>query len=395
MKKVISVISVLTCWVGIGVAHATEGWIFSVNVADSAAINTYDTQQTYQTLTNYLASAMGIPIKLVVEQNATIELQRTRTGFYSLILGPAHVIGSALKYGYEPVAKFPGNNRTVFVAAKSTNISRIDQAKGKRLALPAQDSLATYLAKGELNAIGLQANTYFQGIAYSHYQDAALYTLSIGRADLVAVDEGAAKKWLATHPGVIIAASQVVPALSFAINNRIPKAQQDKIRAALLHPRAGEQSTVLKELRIAGFEIAKRDDYQYVASLGYFTPKLLPGAVVINAQEAKALQDKGIAVVDTRVAVEYREGHIKGATNLPYKENSAKEVDFDATLDSWDIDHLPKNKQTPLIFACNGPECWKSYKSAKTALTSGYTKVYWFRGGFPEWKKVGFATESL
>ena len=54
MKKLISVISALTCWVGIGVAHATEGWIFSVNVADSEAINTYDTQQTYQTLNNII-----------------------------------------------------------------------------------------------------------------------------------------------------------------------------------------------------------------------------------------------------------------------------------------------------------------------------------------------------
>jgi len=28
-----------------------------------------------------------------------------------------------------------------------------------------------------------------------------------------------------------------------------------------------------------------------------------------------------------------------------------------------------------------------------TAIKAGYTKVYWFRGGFPEWKGKGFPTE--
>jgi rhodanese-related sulfurtransferase len=47
-----------------------------------------------------------------------------------------------------------------------------------------------------------------------------------------------------------------------------------------------------------------------------------------------------------------------------------------------------------VIFACNGPECWKSYKSASAAIAAGYKKVYWFRGGFPEWSLAGYPTES-
>ena len=376
-----------------GAAYAVESLVFSVNVADSEVINNYDTQQTYQALTNYLSSATGIPIKLVVGQNATNELQRTRTGFYALILGPAHVIGSALKHGYEPIAKFPGSNKVAFVASKASNITRLDQAKGKRLGLPAQDSLATYLAKGELNAAGFQAKSFFKSVTYAHYQDSALFSLGINQVDLVAVDEGAAKKWLASNPGVIMAESPSVPAQSFAINSKIPKAQQDKLRAALLQPHPGAQAAVLSLLRIAKFEPAKREEYQYVSTLGYFTPKLLNGVTVVSAKEAKALLDKGVALYDTRVEHEYKEGHIKGAISLPYKENSAKEVDFDATLDNWDVAQLPKDKNTPLIFACNGPECWKSYKSAKVLLDNKYTRIYWFRGGFPEWKEAGFVTE--
>lgn len=393
MKKQYFIFLALACLMGAEVARAAESLVFSVNVADTEEINNYDTQQTYQALTSYLSSATGVAIKLVVGQNATNELQRTRTGFYALILGPSHIIGSALKNGYEPVAKFPGSNKVVFVAAKNTNITRIDQAKGKRLGLPSQDSLATYLARGELNAAGIQAKSYFKTITYSHYQDSALFSLGIGQVDVVAVDEGVAKKWLASNPGVIIAESQAVPALSIAINNKIPKALQSKLRAALLQPHTGAQTAVLQRLRIAQFEPAKRDDYKYVETLGYFTPKTLPGATVLSAQEAKALMDKGVALYDTRVEHEYKEGHIKGAISLPYKENSGKEVDFDSTVDSWDVAQLPKDRNMPLIFACNGPECWKSYKSAKVALNNKYTKVYWFRGGFPAWKEAGFATE--
>jgi rhodanese-related sulfurtransferase len=190
-----------------------------------------------------------------------------------------------------------------------------------------------------------------------------------------------------------VAESQSVPALSFAINSKIPKAQQDKLRTALLQPRAGTQTSALNLLHITKFEPAQRDEYQYVSTLGYFTPKSLEGVTMVNAQEAKALLSSGVALYDTRVENEYKEGHIKGAVSLPYKENSAKEVDFDALLDKWDVTQLPKDKNAKLVFACNGPECWKSYKSAKVALDNKYTHVYWFRGGFPEWRDAGFATE--
>jgi len=33
-------------------------------------------------------------------------------------------------------------------------------------------------------------------------------------------------------------------------------------------------------------------------------------------------------------------------------------------------------------------------KAAKVALAKGFTTVYWFRGGFPEWESSGLAVES-
>ena len=48
-----------------------------------------------------------------------------------------------------------------------------------------------------------------------------------------------------------------------------------------------------------------------------------------------------------------------------------------------------------MIFACNGAECWKSYKSCVAARAQGFTQVYWFRGGFPEWVAKGYPVESV
>lgn len=123
------------------------------------------------------------------------------------------------------------------------------------------------------------------------------------------------------------------------------------------------------------------------------TPASLKGAEIVDAAKAKSLMDGGAKMIDTRVANEYAEAHIKGAVNVPYKEKSAKAADFDVAQDSFDLAKLPADKNAALIMQCNGAECWKSYKGSSAALKAGYKKVYWFRGGFPEWKAKGLPVE--
>jgi rhodanese-related sulfurtransferase len=155
------------------------------------------------------------------------------------MIGPAHVIGSAIRYGYEPMTRFPGEEVAVFVASEASQVTSFEQTKGKRLALPPADSLATYLARGELNARGVQASTHFKEIRQFRYHEATLLALD-------------------------------------------------------------------------SFDVAKAGD-----------------------------------------------------------------------------------KNAPMIFACNGAECWKSYKSCVAAIKAGYKQVYWFRGGFPEWVARGYPTDSV
>jgi len=123
------------------------------------------------------------------------------------------------------------------------------------------------------------------------------------------------------------------------------------------------------------------------------TPATLTGAHNVTAEEVKKMLDAGVPVVDTRVATEYAEKTIKGARSVPYKEKSIKEVGFDAGQDQFDLGKLPADKSAPVVFFCNSGECWKSYKASTVAIKAGYSKVYWFRGGFPEWNSKGLPTQ--
>ena len=123
------------------------------------------------------------------------------------------------------------------------------------------------------------------------------------------------------------------------------------------------------------------------------TPEALQGAKVVNADQVRKMLDAGVPVIDTRVAAEYAEKTIKGAKSVPYKEKSAKEPGFDPAQDQFDLAKLPGDKSAPLVFFCNSGECWKSYKASAVAVKAGYTKINWFRGGFPEWSSKGLPTQ--
>jgi rhodanese-related sulfurtransferase len=116
------------------------------------------------------------------------------------------------------------------------------------------------------------------------------------------------------------------------------------------------------------------------------TPENLPGVKIVKADDVQGALKSGIPVIDTRVANEYAEEHIKGARSVPYKEKSAKAADFDASKDSFDLAKLPADKNAPVVFYCNAGECWKSYKASVVAQRAGYRNISWFRGGMPEWK---------
>jgi len=124
------------------------------------------------------------------------------------------------------------------------------------------------------------------------------------------------------------------------------------------------------------------------------TPLSLEGAVVVSATQVRNLKESGVMVIDSRIAAEYDEAHIAKAYSVSYAEKSVKAVNFNPLQDHFDLAKLPSDKNTGIIFYCNAGACWKGYKAAVVAIKAGYKKVYWFRGGLPEWQEKGYPTES-
>ncbi len=368
----------------------------SISAEPRDEISTAAFMERYRTLADYVGAASGAKIKVSFGRDLTRELQRTRSRGHDLLIGPAHVIGSAIRYGYEPVARFTGEESAVFIASEASGLKALEQARGRRLALPPADSLATYLARGELNARGVQWKSFFSDVRQYRYHGAALLALEFGQADIAVADRRLAEEWLARHKGRILLETRGAPLTGVAVLSTLDRSTKDRIRTAFLSPDAKLVAGVdFEGLDVRRMQPISAKEYEYVSTLGYFTPRVLKGATIVSAEEVGALVKQGARLYDTRSEEEYREHHIRGAKWLPYREKSAKEVGFDATKDAFDTAALGPNKDAPLVFACNGAECWKSYKASVAAIKAGYRKVYWFRGGFPEWVARGYPVDSV
>lgn len=116
------------------------------------------------------------------------------------------------------------------------------------------------------------------------------------------------------------------------------------------------------------------------------TPEKIDNIKVVTADELQSLQKAGATVVDTRIASEYADAHIPGAVSIPYREGSAKSMDFDPKQDEFDLTKLPSDKTAKIVMYCNGIYCWKSPKASITAIKAGYTNIHWYRVGLDDWK---------
>ena len=86
---------------------------------------------------------------------------------------------------------------------------------------------------------------------------------------------------------------------------------------------------------------------------------------------------ENVMIIDARpYKPKYINGHIPGAVSIPDSQFE-KQVNL-----------LPADKETLLIYYCGGLACKLSHKSAKKAEKLGYTNVKVFAEGFPKWKKT-------
>ena len=343
------------------------------------SLTDYDTTQRYRAFANQVERSVGQPVRLQYYTKAFLAIKRAKDGELDMVFGPAQVIANIGKLKFEPILKTEQTTATSFVAAPNFK-GNLSAKSGARLGMPDYESVTGSLARSEIISRGL-AKSDFAETKFHRMAEAPLYGLKLGRYDLAVASAEEAKTWTATNGGRIVYTSAAVPLRALSVKSEAVSA------AALQKLASSLQSNNSLKLTLA---TASKADFKGVASMLNTTPTSLPGARIIAAAEARDLMAKGVAIYDVRDNETHKMGYIPGSILVPYDEASAKEVDFDHVDDKFALDRLPKDKNTPLIMFCDGTVCWKSYKSTVMAIRAGWKNIYWFRGGFPEWKEAGF-----
>jgi len=109
-------------------------------------------------------------------------------------------------------------------------------------------------------------------------------------------------------------------------------------------------------------------------------PDAIDGTTKVMAEDVIDLAQKypDLVIIDARIAKDRLGGYIEGSISLP---------DTDTTPES--LAKAIPTKDTHVLFYCNGVKCGRSVKSSRLAVQTGYTHVFWFRGGWEEWTAKG------
>jgi len=113
----------------------------------------------------------------------------------------------------------------------------------------------------------------------------------------------------------------------------------------------------------------------------YVSPDEIKGSTKIDAELLIELasEHENLVIIDSRIKSDRRQGYIAGSISLP-----------DTETDCFSLFQIINRKNTATVFYCNGPKCRRSDRAIVIASECGYTNIYWFRGGFEEWKNKNY-----
>jgi PQQ-dependent catabolism-associated CXXCW motif protein len=127
-------------------------------------------------------------------------------------------------------------------------------------------------------------------------------------------------------------------------------------------------------------------------NVGSRTPTNLPGARRITTEELRqtTAQYLLIDVLDGRP-----HNTIPGAIYMPGAGNYGRgsfNDQLQKKLFKVLADLTKNNHNQPIVFFCEGAECWESYNAALRAINMGFRNVLWYRGGLESWRAAELPT---
>jgi len=110
-------------------------------------------------------------------------------------------------------------------------------------------------------------------------------------------------------------------------------------------------------------------------------PESIRGVTRVEAEGVLALvaEKPRLVLVDSRIAMDRKQGYLEGSISLP-----------DAETNCASLARIIPEHDRPVLFYCNGVSCGRSVVAVKIARQCGYTRLYWYRGGFEDWKQKNY-----
>lgn len=187
---------------------------------------------------------------------------------------------------------------------------------------------------------------------------------------------------------LIVAASSLIGLAYNALNPKgIPLVKEERI----LH--FENENSEIKDSRLLELpdsedietdtDMKNREENSIVEELIDDTPKPFSQPVAIKLSRAYDLFKQGVKFIDSRSTVEFAEGHIKNAINIPFYESEK----YDDVLNKIDKNEI-------LVTYCSGEDCDTSILHGDELFDKGYKRVYIFYGGWNDWLDAGYPIES-
>lgn len=112
------------------------------------------------------------------------------------------------------------------------------------------------------------------------------------------------------------------------------------------------------------------------------SPMSVDGVTTVDVEGAKALFDQGVPFVDVRSDKDWEAGRIPGAEHMELK----------SAFDAKSLGAIVSTGD-PVVFYCNGAKCLRSAEASVKAVEWGFSRVHYFRDGYPAWQGAGYPVE--
>lgn len=229
-----------------------------------------DLEDVFAPMANDLGTRVGRHVALRVNttyERFTENLEKQE--FDIAFVQPFEYVRIADQYGYRPLATRMEKLAAIVVVKPDSPLTNIAGLKGKRIALPPESAAVTHLFLGLLRAHAMDTA---KDVKLSHHRShvSCLQQVVIGEAD-ACVTAASALRFFQNKMGMewkIIARSREIPHTLFVVHPRVPKKDQEALRARILSwGQTDEGKVLLARGQLTPFAPISDSDYNIVREL--------------------------------------------------------------------------------------------------------------------------------